>query len=34
MAEAVDEVAERIRALGFFVDASFAAFYDQSSIKE
>jgi starvation-inducible DNA-binding protein len=34
MAEAVDEVAERIRALGFFVDASFSAFTDLSAIKE
>lgn len=34
MAEEVDEVAERVRALGFFVDASFSAFAEQSSIKE
>ena len=34
MAEAVDEIAERIRALGFFVDASFSAFAERSSIKE
>jgi starvation-inducible DNA-binding protein len=34
MAEAIDEIAERIRALGFFVDASFSAFSESSSIKE
>ena len=34
MAEAVDEIAERIRALGFFVDASFSAFSENSSVKE
>lgn len=34
MAEAVDEIAERIRALGFFVDATFSAFSDLASIKE
>jgi starvation-inducible DNA-binding protein len=34
LAEAVDEIAERIRALGFFVDASFSSFAELSSIKE
>jgi starvation-inducible DNA-binding protein len=34
LAEAVDEIAERIRALGFFVDASFSGFTDLSAIKE
>jgi starvation-inducible DNA-binding protein len=34
MAESVDEIAERIRALGFFVDATFSGFADLSSIKE
>jgi starvation-inducible DNA-binding protein len=34
MADAVDEVAERIRALGFFVDATFSGFSELSSIKE
>ncbi len=33
LAEAVDEIAERIRALGFFVDASFTAFNQQTGIK-
>ncbi len=33
LAEAVDEVAERIRALGYFVDASFTAFASVSTIK-
>jgi starvation-inducible DNA-binding protein len=33
MAEEVDEIAERIRALGFFVDASFPAFSELSTIK-
>lgn len=34
LAEEVDEIAERIRALGLFVDASFSAFNELSSIKE
>lgn len=34
LAEAIDEIAERIRALGFFVDASFSAFKKDSSIPE
>jgi starvation-inducible DNA-binding protein len=33
MAEDVDEIAERIRAIGFFVDASFGAFKNLSLIK-
>ncbi|HSX12694.1 MAG TPA: DNA starvation/stationary phase protection protein [Rhabdochlamydiaceae bacterium] len=34
MAEAVDEIAERIRALGFYVEATAEAFKKLSSIKE
>jgi starvation-inducible DNA-binding protein len=34
MAEALDEIAERIRALGFYVDATFSAFQKTSAIKE
>ncbi len=34
LAEAVDEIAERIRALGFYVDASFSGFKDKTSIRE
>lgn len=34
MAEAIDEIAERIRALGFFVEATLDAFKKISSIKE
>lgn len=34
LAEAVDETAERIRALGFYVDASFSAFARLASVKE
>jgi starvation-inducible DNA-binding protein len=34
MAAAVDEIAERIRALGLFVEASFTSFKRVSSIKE
>lgn len=34
LAEAVDEIAERIRALGFYVDASFSAFKEATSVKE
>jgi starvation-inducible DNA-binding protein len=34
LAEAVDEIAERIRALGFYVDASFSGFKEASSVKE
>lgn len=32
--EVIDEVAERIRALGMYVDASFAQFQKQMTIKE
>lgn len=34
MAESIDEIAERIRGLGFFVDANFSSFKKLSSIKE
>jgi starvation-inducible DNA-binding protein len=34
MADAVDEVAERIRALGYFAEASFSSFLRLSAIKE
>ena len=34
LSEEVDEVAERIRALGLFVEASFSAFAELSQIKE
>ena len=34
LAEQIDEMAERIRALGFFVDASFGGFKLLTSIKE
>ena len=34
MAEAIDEIAERIRALGFFVEGSMASFLKLSSIPE
>ncbi len=34
LAEAIDEIAERIRALGFYVEGSFEAFKKMSSIKE
>jgi starvation-inducible DNA-binding protein len=34
MAEAVDEIAERIRSLGFYVDASFTVFKELTTIKE
>src|SRR5579863_2995432 len=34
MAEAVDEIAERIRALGFYVEASFSTFSRLTGIKE
>jgi starvation-inducible DNA-binding protein len=34
MAEAIDEIAERIRALGFLVEASFSAFQKTTAIKE
>jgi len=34
LAEEIDEIAERIRALGFFVDASFSSFSELASIKE
>jgi starvation-inducible DNA-binding protein len=33
LAEAVDEIAERIRALGFFAPASFASFQELSMIQ-
>jgi len=34
MADAIDEIAERIRALGFFVEGTMSAFQDASSIEE
>lgn len=34
MAEAIDEIAERIRALGFFVEGTFEAFGKLTTIKE
>lgn len=34
MAEAVDEIAERIRALGFYAEASFSAFSKRTKIPE
>jgi starvation-inducible DNA-binding protein len=34
LAEAIDEIAERIRALGFYVDASFTGFLKLASIKD
>lgn len=34
MFESIDEIAERIRALGFFVEGSMGAFLKLSSIKE
>lgn len=34
LADAVDEIAERIRALGFYVDACFSAFKEATSIKD
>jgi starvation-inducible DNA-binding protein len=34
LADAVDEIAERIRALGFYVDASFSGFKETTSIKD
>ena len=34
MAEAIDEVAERIRALGFYVDGSFSGFKKSTTIPE
>lgn len=34
LADAIDEIAERIRALGFVVEASFAHFKKQTSIPE
>lgn len=34
LAEAVDEIAERIRALGFYVDASFSSFKESTSISD
>lgn len=34
LAEAVDEIAERIRALGFYAEASFSAFKKRTKISE
>ena len=34
LADALDEIAERIRALGFYVEASFAAFKQQTAIAD
>lgn len=34
LAENIDEVAERIRALGLYVDGSFSAFKDRTAISE
>ncbi|MGE5196801.1 MAG: Dps family protein, partial [Anaerolineae bacterium] len=34
LAEAIDEIAEKIRALGFYVDATFSSFKQLSSISE
>ena len=34
MAEAVDEIAERIRALGFYVEASFSGFARLANVKD
>jgi starvation-inducible DNA-binding protein len=34
LAEAIDEIAERIRALGFYVDGTFSGFKELSSIKD
>ena len=34
LADAVDEIAERIRALGYFVDASFSSFQRLTSVGE
>lgn len=34
LADAVDEIAERIQAIGFFVDGSFTGIQERSSIKE
>ena len=34
MAEELDEIAERIRAMGFFVEASFTAFKKRTEVKE
>ena len=34
MADAIDEIAERIQALGFYVEGSFSTFQKQSCIKE
>lgn len=34
LADAVDEIAERIRALGFYVDASFSSFLSLATVKE
>lgn len=34
LAEAIDEIAERVRALGFYVDATFSGFHKLSSLSE
>ncbi len=34
LAEAVDEIAERIRALGYYADATFSTFKNKTAIKE
>jgi starvation-inducible DNA-binding protein len=34
LAENIDDIAERIRALGLYVDASFSAFKEKTAIKE
>ena len=34
LAEHIDELAERIRALGLFIDASFSAFIEKTAVKE
>ena len=34
LAEAVDEIAERIRALGYYVDATFGSFKAHTDVKE
>lgn len=34
LADAIDEIAERIRALGFYVEATFSAFQKLTSLRE
>lgn len=34
LADAVDEIAERVRALGYYVDATFSGFQKMTSLKE